>query len=119
MSGLGSHRLWTAIVGLAVPNRPRRRDRSRSVASEPGRLKPIFRRYGRYAWTAVAAVSFWLAVALPTFYLPLLFVGLERAPVGRTFAALLVVHTCTIVLSHRYRPGPNTGTGTPANEPRE
>jgi len=103
------------IVDLVGSARPLWLTGSRYVESDNGAVSSVFKWCGRCIRNAVAAASFWLAVALPTLYLPLLAIGLEPAPVARAFGTLLIVHACAIVVSHRYRPERDTGD-EPTNE---
>jgi hypothetical protein len=49
------------------------------------------------------AISFWLAIFMPLFYLPLLWTGLD-APVKQfRFLALITVNALAIVVGHSYR----------------
>lgn len=48
------------------------------------------------------ALAFWLAVALPLVYLPLLASGAERLH-AETFLVLLVANILALVVGHNYR----------------
>jgi len=50
------------------------------------------------------ALSFWCAVVLPLFYVPLLVAGLDSVTRSMVFLGLLVLNTVTLLFSHSYRP---------------
>lgn len=54
------------------------------------------------AW-GIRAISFWLAIALPFLYLPLLVDGLQGANHGLVFGALLALHVGALVVGHEHR----------------
>ncbi|MCF2241729.1 hypothetical protein KI372_10280, partial [Halobacterium salinarum] len=45
--------------------------------------------------------GFWLAVALPFIYLPLIIMGPQSVPVQTALAALIGVHAATLLVGHR------------------
>lgn len=51
----------------------------------------------------VRVVSFWIAVALPFLYLPLLVTGLETPTVTAAFLALLAANAVTLFVGHPHR----------------
>lgn len=53
--------------------------------------------------TPVSALSFWLAIALPAIYLPLLFTGLSTVPDLVTFLGLFGFHLVALVGGRSYR----------------
>ena len=50
----------------------------------------------------LSALSFWVAIALPAVYLPLLFAGIERAEGLLLFLALLGLHVLALVGGRAY-----------------
>jgi hypothetical protein len=50
------------------------------------------------------ALSFWSAVILPLFYVPLLIAGLDSVTRSLLFFGLLVLNALTLIVSHSYRP---------------
>jgi len=50
----------------------------------------------------IIAAAFWLAIGLPTVYLPLLFSEFNKPSVRTAFVTLVVLHAFTIVFGHRY-----------------
>ncbi|WP_152041626.1 hypothetical protein [Salinigranum salinum] len=67
-----------------------------------------------YLFAAVGVVAFWVAVAVPFFYLPLLSRGLETRGELLVFVALVAVNVVALGLGHHHRhPGtdPDTGRG--------
>lgn len=52
-----------------------------------------------------SALSFWLAIALPALYLPLLFAGLSSTSDLVTFLALFGLHLAALVGGRSYRRG--------------
>lgn len=50
-----------------------------------------------------SAAAFWLAVALPLCYLPLLATGLDSPPVVSTLGALLALNAVCLVVGHAHR----------------
>jgi hypothetical protein len=67
----------------------------------------LFATVVRTAYAPVRFVSFWLAVALPFCYLPLLYGGLPMAE-AKVFAALLAVNAVCLVLGRNYAGDPAT-----------
>jgi len=53
--------------------------------------------------SALAALAFWIAIALPALYLPLLFAGIESTDGLLAFLGLLGLHVVTLVGGRRYR----------------
>ena len=53
----------------------------------------------------VSATAFWLAVALPFCYLPLLATGLPTASTRSTFGVLLALNAVCLVCGHAHRRG--------------
>lgn len=53
--------------------------------------------------TPISALAFWLAIALPALYLPLLFTGLTTVPDLLTFLGLVGVHLAALVGGRSYR----------------
>ena len=53
--------------------------------------------------TPVSALSFWLAIALPAVYLPLLFTGLSSVADLVTFLGLFGAHLVALVGGRSYR----------------
>ena len=51
----------------------------------------------------VRVFSFWVAVALPFLYLPLLVTGLETTTVTMAFLALLATNAVTLFVGHPHR----------------
>jgi hypothetical protein len=51
----------------------------------------------------VRTLSFWVAIALPFLYLPLLATGLENTTVTTAFIALLVLNAVTLFVGHPHR----------------
>lgn len=56
-----------------------------------------------YLLTAVGVVAFWVAVAVPFLYLPLVFRGLETRSELLAFAALVAVNVVALKLGHHHR----------------
>lgn len=54
------------------------------------------------AWL-VRAIAFWLAIALPFLYLPLLVGGFEARAEMFAFAGLVVLNLVALVVGHEYR----------------
>lgn len=52
---------------------------------------------------AVAALAFWIAIALPALYLPLLVAGIESTDGLVTFLGLLGLHVIALVGGRPYR----------------
>lgn len=57
---------------------------------------------GRTLLAPIRAVAFWLAVALPFLYLPLLAVGLNQPSVITAFVALLTTNAVALMVGHSY-----------------
>lgn len=53
--------------------------------------------------TPVSAVAFWLAIALPALYLPLLLAGLSTVPDLAAFLGLFGLHLAALVGGRSYR----------------
>ena len=53
----------------------------------------------------VSALAFWLAIALPALYLPLLLTGLSSVPDLALFLGLFGLHLGALVGGRSYRPG--------------
>lgn len=51
----------------------------------------------------LSALSFWLAIALPAIYLPLLITGLSTVPDLVTFLGLFALHVVALVGGRSYR----------------
>ena len=51
----------------------------------------------------VRVLAFWVAVALPFLYLPLLITGLENATMTLAFLALLAANAVTLFVGHPHR----------------
>ncbi len=78
-----------------------------SLHSEPSTddPKPAFRaRLLGAVRRPVSFVGFWLSIALPFLYLPLLVTGLTTVAQTATFFALLGVNLLAVVVGHSYRP---------------
>lgn len=52
---------------------------------------------------ALAALAFWIAIALPALYLPLLIAGIESTDGLLAFLGLLGLHVVALVGGRRYR----------------
>jgi len=77
----------------------------REVIESPpaGLAKPV-----AYLAVPVRFVAFWLAVALPFLYLPLLVGGLNGSELT-AFGALLAANAVALVVGHGYRAGDSDG----------
>lgn len=74
----------------------------RSTGEQPGlpsALAEIRATVGR----VVAAVCFWLAVALPLIYIPLLARGVESVGTVQTLGTLLAINAVALVVGHTHR----------------
>lgn len=74
----------------------------RSTGERPGppsALAQVRSAVGR----AVAAVCFWLAIALPLVYIPLLARGVESVSGVRTLGALLAINAVALIVGHTHR----------------
>ena len=58
---------------------------------------------GCYLLAVVSVVAFWIAVAVPFLYLPLVFRGLETRSELLAFAALVAVNVVALKLGHHHR----------------
>jgi hypothetical protein len=52
----------------------------------------------------IRVLSFWSAIVLPFFYLPILVVGLDTPTRSVAFLTLLALNVVTLTVSHSYRP---------------
>ena len=52
----------------------------------------------------IRALSFWSAIVLPFFHLPLLVVGLDTPTQSVVFLGLLALNIVTLVIGHSYQP---------------
>lgn len=58
---------------------------------------------GETVLSSVRVLAFWVAVALPFLYLPLLFTGLETTATTVAFIALLAVNAIALFVGHAHR----------------
>lgn len=56
----------------------------------------------RHVLSPVRAISFWIAIALPFLYLPLLAMDLTKQPVIGAFLALLLCNAVTLLIGHSH-----------------
>jgi len=68
----------------------------------PFRADALAPRLSKLVLAPVRALSFWLAVVLPVAYLPLLATGFGSVGTVVTFATLVAVHVCTLVVGRSY-----------------
>jgi len=54
----------------------------------------------KHVLSPIRAISFWIAVALPFLYLPLLAMDLSSQPVIGAFLALLLCNAVTLLIGH-------------------
>lgn len=57
---------------------------------------------GKHVLSPIRALSFWIAVALPFLYLPLLAMDLSRRPVIGAFLALLLCNAVALLIGHSH-----------------
>ncbi|MFC5972028.1 hypothetical protein ACFPYI_11870 [Halomarina salina] len=74
-----------------------------TLRSEPTRTPSLPVQYLRTTARTVSAMAFWLAVALPFCYLPLLAGGLDSLSTQSTVGALLALNAVCLVLGHAHR----------------
>lgn len=70
----------------------------RSVLSEVSSVK----RVSEQVVSPIRALSFWVAVALPFLYLPLLATGLQSSALVTAFLALLLCNTVALLIGHSH-----------------
>lgn len=58
---------------------------------------------GESVLSPVRVLAFWIAVALPFLYLPLLVTGLENTATMSAFLALLAANAVTLYVGHSHR----------------
>lgn len=71
-----------------------RRSSLRSVSSVRAASKQVL--------SPIQALSFWIAIALPFLYLPLLAMDLSRRPVIGAFLALLLCNAVALLIGHSH-----------------
>jgi hypothetical protein len=76
----------------------------RSTGEQPG-LPSALTQIRATVSRAVAAVCFWLAIALPLIYIPLLTRGGESVGDVQTLGTLLAVNAVALVVGHTHRRG--------------
>jgi len=54
---------------------------------------------------AIRATCFWLAIALPFLYVPLLIAGVETRPEGLALLVLLALNALSLLVGHSHRSG--------------
>lgn len=86
---------------------PERRAERRPAPTEldpaPRRLRQLAQAATRGVARLVRGVAFWVGVALPFAYLPLIVGGLARVELA-AFVAIVTVHSLALVLGAGYRP---------------
>lgn len=60
------------------------------------------RTLGKHIVSPIRALSFWIAVALPFLYIPLLAMDLSSRPVIGAFLALLLCNAVTLLIGHSH-----------------
>lgn len=88
--------------GRASPLRPVRgppldRDRRASLALSFRRTNPLT--------AAIRATCFWMAIALPFLYVPLLIAGVETRPESLALLVLLALNALSLLVGHSHRGG--------------
>jgi hypothetical protein len=66
---------------------------------------PLYRRGARRLRATLAAAAFWVAVALPFLYVPLLASGVSSDAERTALATLLALNVATLYVGHGHRPG--------------
>jgi len=59
-------------------------------------------RIGHSLLAPIRGIAFWIAIALPFLYVPLLASGLQSSPVRIVFAALVVCNAVALLVGHPY-----------------
>lgn len=86
------------------------RDRSpgpetRALLTHDRRASLPIRHRGNRLTTAIRAACFWVAIALPFLYVPLLIAGVETRAEGLALVALLALNALSLLVGHPHRSG--------------